>query len=50
MPQVGPMTMWVNSTTRRPSSGKGRGTGASGAVALVGDEWEMVEVEVMGQR
>jgi hypothetical protein len=23
MPQVGPMTMWVNSTTRKPSSGCG---------------------------
>ncbi len=24
-PQVGPMTMWVNSTTRRPASGSGAG-------------------------
>ena len=29
MPQVGPMTMWVNSTTRRPARGKG----------LTGVEW-----------
>ena len=32
MPQVGPMTMWVNSTTRRPASGRRRDAG-SGEVA-----------------
>jgi hypothetical protein len=24
MPHVGPMTMWVNSTTRKPAKGSGR--------------------------
>ncbi len=34
MPQVGPMTMWVNSTTRRPVSGKGRGEDAAVEVVM----------------
>jgi hypothetical protein len=35
MPQVGPMTMWVNSTTRRPLSG----CGAVDGVSLDGVAW-----------
>jgi hypothetical protein len=31
MPQVGPMTMWVNSTTRSPASGSGRDAGSGEA-------------------
>ncbi len=30
MPQVGPITMWLNSTTRMPASGKLAGAAAAG--------------------
>ena len=46
MPQVGPMTMWVNSTTRSPARGKGRDVvpGVDDEAGAAGDEG----AEVMG--
>ncbi|EWS63636.1 hypothetical protein Y695_03131 [Hydrogenophaga sp. T4] len=45
MPQVGPMTMWVNSTTRRPLSGCGMvEAGALGSAFMASDSFIKVHI------